>query len=103
MEHTCHCKCKAKQTTTTYTPQQNGKAERLNRTLMEKSRAMLTAANLPESHWGDAVLTANYLRNRSPTVHTDKTPWELFYGNVPDVLCFAFTMACVLHTKAERG
>lgn len=73
------------QTTTVATPQQNGKAERLNRTLLEKARAMLTASGLDDNLWGEAISTANYLRNRSPTVHSDKTPWELFYGERPDV------------------
>jgi len=73
------------QTTMAYSPQSNGKAERLNRTLMEKTRAMLSEANLPESLWGEAITTANYLRNRSPTANKDLTPWELFFGKKPDL------------------
>ena len=73
------------QTTMAYSPQSNGKAERLNRTLMEKTRAMLSEANLPESLWGEAITTANYLRNRSPTANKDRTPWELFFGKKPDL------------------
>ena len=73
------------QTTMPYTPQQNGKAERLNRTLLDKVRAMLAQAQLPKEMWGEAVTTANYLRNRSPASGRDKTPWELFYGRQPDV------------------
>jgi transposase InsO family protein len=33
------------------TPQQNGVAERMNRTLLDKVRAMLVDADLPESYW----------------------------------------------------
>ena len=73
------------QRTTPYTPEQNGKAERLNRTLMEKTRAMLLEANLPKDLWGEAIATANYLRNRAPVAGRSKTPWELFYGTKPDV------------------
>lgn len=73
------------QTTMAYSPQSNGKAERLNRTLLEKTRAMLSEADLPENLWGEAITTANYLRNRSPTANQDKTPWELFYGKIPDL------------------
>ena len=73
------------ETTVRYTPQQNGAAERLNRTLMDKVRPMLTAANLPKYLWADAVVTANYVRNRSPVSDRDKTPYELFYGTKPDV------------------
>lgn len=73
------------QTTVPYTPQQNGKAERLNMTLLDKVRAMLADSGLPQELWGEAVTTANYLRNRSPVTSKDKTPWELFTGNQPDV------------------
>ena len=40
------------------TPQENGVSERLNRTLMEKVRAMLWAAGLPRYLWGEALLHA---------------------------------------------
>ncbi|CAB0004504.1 unnamed protein product [Nesidiocoris tenuis] len=50
-----------------YTPQQNGLAERMNRTLLEKARCMMTDANVPPSLWAEAVHTANYLRNRTPS------------------------------------
>lgn len=73
------------QMTTAYSPQSNGKAERLNRTLLEKTRALLSEANLPESLWGEALLTANYLRNRSPTANSPKTPWERIFKKQPDL------------------
>ena len=47
------------ETTVRYTPEQNGAAERLNRTLMEKVRPMLTAADLPKHLWAEALATAN--------------------------------------------
>ena len=53
------------------TPEQNGVAERLNRTLVEKSRAMLIESNLPKSLWGYAILHANYIKNR---MHTRSLP-----------------------------
>jgi transposase InsO family protein len=73
------------QTTVPYTPQQNGKAERLNRTLLERIRAMLTESELEFSFWGEAAMTANYIRNLSPATGKSKTPWELFYDIKPDV------------------
>lgn len=74
------------QTTAPYTPQQNGKAERLNRTLVERVRCMLYESDLPKSLWAEAIACANHVRNRSPTVaHVGKTPSELFWGGVPDV------------------
>lgn len=73
------------ETTVRYTPEQNGAAERLNRTLMDKVRPMLVAADLPRYLWADAVATASYVRNRSPVSGRDKTPFELFFGIKPDV------------------
>ena len=71
--------------TVAYTPQQNGAAERLNRTLLEKARTILEDAKFHKSRWGDAVLTACYVRNRVPVAGRDKTPYELFYGEKPDL------------------
>jgi transposase InsO family protein len=66
------------------TPEQNGAAERLNRTLVEKTRAMLLDARLPQSFWAEALSTANYLRNRSPTSAMDgMTPHQAWYGRKP--------------------
>lgn len=73
------------QKTMAYTPEQNGKAERLNRTLLEKVRAMLADAGLSKQLWAEALLTANKIRNRSPVTDKNKTPWELFFGEKPDV------------------
>ena len=56
-----------KQFTTSYTPQQNGVAERKNRTIMEMARSMLKGKNLPNEYWVEAVSCAVYILNRSPT------------------------------------
>ena len=73
------------ETTAPYTPQQNGAAERLNRTLMERVRAMLHGAQLDVDMWAEAAVTANFIRNRSPISGRAKTPWELFYNSKPDI------------------
>ena len=49
------------------TPQQNGVSERMNRTLVEAVRSMLVDAKLPHRFWAEALSTAAYLINRSPT------------------------------------
>ena len=46
-----------------YSPQQNGVAERLNRTLVEAARSMLTHANLSNAFWAEAISTSTYVRN----------------------------------------
>lgn len=47
-------------------PRQNGLAERMNRTLLERVRCMLFHANLSKAFWGEAVNTVAYVLNRSP-------------------------------------
>jgi len=72
--------------TAPYSPEQNGRAERLNRTLEEKVRAMLIDSGLPRFLWAEALATAVYLHNRSPTsASATSTPSELFTGSKPDV------------------
>ena len=53
------------QTSNTYTPQQNGLAERKNRQLLEVVRASLFGMNVPVEYWGEAVTSAAYLINRT--------------------------------------
>lgn len=74
------------QTSTPYSPQQNGLAERMNRTLVERARCMLFDAHLPKQLWGEALATAAYIVNRSPTKSLDgKTPMEMWSGTKPDL------------------
>ncbi|GJV26575.1 putative ribonuclease H-like domain-containing protein [Tanacetum coccineum] len=63
------------------TPQQNGVAERKNRTLIEAARTMLADSKLPITFWAEAVSTACYVQNRVLIVKPhNKTPYELFRG-----------------------
>ncbi|KAM1838444.1 hypothetical protein ACFX14_020106 [Malus domestica] len=63
------------------TPQQNGVAERLNRTLLEKVRCMLSQSGLSKSFWAEAVNYACHIINRLPSaVVQGKTPMELWTG-----------------------
>ena len=87
------------------TPQQNGVAERLNRTLMETVRTMLVESKLSQQFWGEAVSTAVYLKNRSPTIAVKgMTPFEALYGKKPNVKHLrAFGCVCYpLIMKDER-
>ena len=70
--------------TTKGTPQHNGIAERINRTLFEMTRSLLMHAKLPVYFWEFAILTAVYLRNKCiTTVNKTKTPDEIFSGKKP--------------------
>jgi hypothetical protein len=72
--------------TTPDTPQHNGVAERMNRTLLNKVQALLTDAGLPESYWYDALSYAAYIHNISPTRALDNImPEEAWSRNKPDV------------------
>ena len=81
------------------TSQQNGRAERKHRHILEVVRALLISAACPESFWGEAALTAVYTINCIPTpVIEHKSPYERLYGSQPhyDVLrvfgCACFVM-----------
>ena len=63
------------------TPQQNGVAERMNRTLLEKVRCMLSNAGLGKQFWAEAVMYASHLINRLPSSALNgKTPLEVWSG-----------------------
>nr|GEZ33836.1 ribonuclease H-like domain-containing protein [Tanacetum cinerariifolium] len=68
------------------TPQQNGIAERKNRTLIEAARTMLADLLLPIPFWAEAVNTACYVQNRVlVTKPQNKTPYELLHGRTPSI------------------
>ncbi|KAE8678570.1 hypothetical protein F3Y22_tig00111403pilonHSYRG00065 [Hibiscus syriacus] len=70
-----------RQFTVANTPQQNGVAEQMNRTLLERTRAMLRDTCLEKSFWAEAVNTACYLVNRAPSTAIElKTPIEMWTG-----------------------
>ena len=73
--------------TVPYSPEQNGVAERMNRTLMESARSMMTHASLPDKYWAEAVEAAAYIRNRTLTtaLKGNKSPLEVWSGRKPDV------------------
>jgi len=69
----CEEKGIARQLTISYTPQQNGVAERKNKTLFDMVRSMMAQANLQISFWGDTLLTAAYILNRVPSKSVSST------------------------------
>jgi hypothetical protein len=54
---------------------------------ISRIRKRLWALSHSVELWAEAVVTANYIRNRSPFAKESKTPWELFVGSKPDVSC----------------
>lgn len=60
------------------TPQQNGVAERMNRTLNERARSMRLHVGLPKTLWANAVSTVANLINQGPSVSMEfKFPEEV--------------------------
>ncbi|KAM1079184.1 hypothetical protein ACFX2B_013776 [Malus domestica] len=101
-----------RQLTVAYTPQQNGTAERKNRTIVEMARSMLHEKKIPYSFWGEAVNTAVYLLNRCPTKALEKqTPFEVFSGRKPGVkhlkvfgsVCYALVPSQLRHKLQESS
>ncbi|GAU33536.1 hypothetical protein TSUD_143290 [Trifolium subterraneum] len=75
--------------TTPYTPQHNGLAERRNRSILDMARSMVKQKGLPHRFWGEAVSTAVYILNRSPTKKLiDKVPEEVWSKCKPSVTHF---------------
>ena len=88
--------------TTPYTPEQSGVAERFNRTVTQMARAMLLWAELPHQFWGEAVATANYLRNLMPAGQDqEKSPNELWTGTKPDISHIR-KFGCLVHVHIPR-
>jgi hypothetical protein len=68
-----------------YSPQSNGVGERKNRTLTDLVNAMLDSLGLPESWWGEAMLTACFTLNRVPSAKGEITPYEGWKGRKPSL------------------
>jgi Reverse transcriptase (RNA-dependent DNA polymerase) len=76
----------ARSLTTHDTPQLNGVAERLNRSLLERIRALQHTSAFPKSTWGEALRHATWLKNRTATrTLGNKTPYEELFGTPPDL------------------
>ena len=71
--------------TAPYSTEQNGVSERANRTLVGRVKAMILDGKTEDRLWAEAMHTAVYLTNRSPTSAKDKTPYELWVGQQPDL------------------
>lgn len=102
--------CKKKGIELSYTvphnPEMNSIAERVNRTIVEKARTMILASELPRKYWNEAVLAANFIKNRCITSafgkqFENKTPAEIWYERKPDVSKFRiFGSVCYNHVPA---
>ncbi|CAH2207849.1 jg3075, partial [Pararge aegeria aegeria] len=87
------------------TPQLNGVSERMVRTITEKARSMINGAKLDKVFWGDAVLTAVYLINLTPTkaLNCSKTPFEMWHDKKPQIKYLkVFGSTVYVHNKTGK-
>ncbi|GKA66475.1 ty1-copia retrotransposon protein [Tanacetum coccineum] len=98
--------------TAPYSPQQNGIAERKNRTLKEMVTAMLISSGMSQDMWGEAILTATYLLNKIPRKEKEETPYEfldirektLFYPSIlKSVGCLAKVACAIIQGPKKIG
>ena len=93
----------ARHRTCTETPQQNGLAERMNRTILDKVRCMLSESNLPKRFWAEATNTAVYLINRSPCSSINfQTPMHVWTGKKPN-LSHLKPFGCLAYIHVNQG
>lgn len=98
--------------TCTYTPQQNDIAERLNCTIMNKVRSMLSESGLEVNFWAEAATTSFYLINRSPSSALDfEVPEERWSSHMPDLsglkrfeyLAYVHSVEGKIQLRAKKG
>ena len=85
----------------TYTPQENGKIERLWGTITPMARCMIFDANLSKTYWPYALNMAANLKNMCFHSAIGKTPYESMYGEKPN-LNFVKTFGCVAYSFVEK-
>ena len=83
------------------TPQQNGVAERRNRTLLDMVRSMMSYSSLPIPFWGYSLQTAGYILKVVPSKSIQKIPLELWSGHKPS-LCHFRIWGCLAHVLKRK-
>ncbi|GKB93337.1 ribonuclease H-like domain-containing protein, partial [Tanacetum coccineum] len=106
MNQFCEMKGIKREFSVARTPQQNGVAERKNKTLIEAARTMLVDSKLPTTFWAEVVNTACYVLNRVLVIKPhNKTPYELIRGR-PPLIYFMKPFRCpitILNTRDHVG
>lgn len=93
------------ETSCVHTPQQNGRAERKHKHILNIAQTLQFQANLPIEFWGECVLAAGHLINRKPThLLENKTPYEMLHGQPPSLDHLrVFGCLAYAHNKDTKG
>ena len=82
----CRQKMIKQEFTVPYNPEQNGMTERLNRTLVEMTRCMLSESNMDKKYWCEAMMTAVDIRNVLPSASSSiSSPFEMVFKRKPRI------------------
>nr|GEX25597.1 hypothetical protein [Tanacetum cinerariifolium] len=92
------------QTSVARTPEQNGVVERLNRTLVEVARTMLSTTKVPQFFWAEAIATTCFTQNRLLVIpRHEKTPYRIINDRKPSVKFFhIFCSLCYIVINGEN-
>ncbi len=90
-------------TTAPYTPEQNGVAERRNRTIITRARSLMLQSGVPSTFWYQACLTSNFIGNRLITaaLPDNKTPYEVWRFRKPSVAHLR-VFGCLVHRVIRK-
>ena len=99
LEFNAFCKTNgiSRQLTAAYTPQQNGVAERKNRTIMNMVRSMLSEKQVPKNFWPEAVNWTTHVLNRSPTLAVKGVTLEEAWSGVKPNVDYFRVFGCIGH------
>ncbi|RVW23482.1 Retrovirus-related Pol polyprotein from transposon TNT 1-94 [Vitis vinifera] len=99
LEFNAFCKTNgiSRQLTAAYTPQQNGVAERKNRTIMNMVRSMLSEKQVPKNFWPEAVNWTVHVLNRSPTLAVKGVTLEEAWSGVKPNVDYFRVFGCIGH------
>ena len=104
MDRFCKSKSIKQEYTVSYNTEQNGMAERMNRTLVEMTRCMLKDSGIENSYWCEAIMTAAYIRNvLSNASNKSSSPFEMLFKKKPrlNYMC-VFGEPCNAHIPSEK-
>ncbi|KAG7591060.1 Zinc finger CCHC-type superfamily [Arabidopsis thaliana x Arabidopsis arenosa] len=99
----CESKGIQRHRTCAYTPQQNGVAERMNRTIMEKVRSMLSDSGLPKKFWAEATHTAVLLINKTPSSALSFEIPDKKWSGKPPIYSYLRRFGCVAFVHTDDG